>query len=208
MVAEVSIESPENANYIGAERLTRWPDFVVAGTWQSGGKYIKHFRLAGLARDLRARDTNGLIDSALGWAVTGSTKLRLPFLGAKDNLKFTVQYGDGYGTQLKGGPTEGAFDTVNSDLQTIGIFGSFGGIQHFWSDRFRSNLVYGYVDSDNPEFVSGDTFDNTQYVAADLIWTPFKTTTFGAEYLWGRRENKDGEDGDAVNCTGFNGQLN
>lgn len=197
MVAEVSIESPENANYIGAEMLTRWPDFVVAGTWQPGGKYIKHFRLAGLARDLRAQDTNGLIDSALGWAVTGSTKLGLPFLGEKDNLKFTVQYGDGYGTQLKGGPTEGAFDTVNSELETIGIFGSFGGIQHFWSDRFRSNLVYGYVDSDNPEFASGDTFDNTQYVAADLIWNPFKMTTFGAEYLWGRRENKDGEDGDA-----------
>ena len=119
----------------------------------------------------------------------------LPFLEAKDNFKFTLHYGDGYGTQIKGGPQEGAFNTVNSKLKTIGIFGFYGGIQHFWSDRFRSNLVYGYVNSDNPGFVSGDTFDNTNYAAADFIWTPYKNLDVGVEYLWGRRENKDGAAG-------------
>ncbi len=142
-------------------------------------------------------DGSGSTDSAIGWALTGSAKLGLPFLGEKDNFKFTVHYGDGYGTQLKGGPKEGAFNTVNSELETIGVFGSFGGIQHFWSDRWRSNLVYGYVNSDNPGFVSGDTFDNTNYVAADLIWNPYKKVDVGVEYLWGRRENKDGASGTA-----------
>jgi len=195
MIAEVSIETPENVNYIDAGKRTRLPDFAVAGTWLAGGEYVKHLRLAGLARDLRAEGADGSTDSALGWAVTGSAKLGLPFLGEKDNFKFTVQYGDGYGTQLKGGPTEGAFNTINSELETIGIFGTYGGIQHFWSDRWRSNLVYGYVNADNPDFVSGDTFDNTNYVAADLIWSPYKSVTLGVEYLWGRRENKDGASG-------------
>jgi hypothetical protein len=68
-------------------------------------------------------------------------------------------------------------------------------IKHLWSDQFRSNLIYGYVNSDNPGFVSGDTFDNTNYIAADLIWTPYKPVTLGVEYLWGRRENKDGASG-------------
>jgi len=197
MIMEVAIETPENVSYIDAEKRTRWPDFVAAGTWNAGGKYIKHFRLAGLARDLRAEGANGSTDSALGWAVTGSAKLGLPFLGAKDNFKFTLHYGDGYGTQLKGGPKEGVFNTLNSELETIGIFGTYGGIQHFWSERFRSNLVYGYVNSDNPGFASGDTFDNTNYVAADLIWSPYKNVTLGVEYLWGRRENKDGASGTA-----------
>lgn len=195
-IMEAALETPENTFYVDAERRTRWPDWTVAGTWLAGGEYIKHFRLAGLARDLRAEGINGSTDSALGWAVSGSAKLGLPFLGAKDSFKFTLHYGDGYGTQIKGGPKEAAFDTANSELKTIGIFGSYGGIQHFWSDRFRSNLVYGYVNSDNPGFVNGDTFDNTQYAAVDLIWSPYKTVTVGAEYLWGRRENKDGEDGD------------
>jgi hypothetical protein len=61
----------------------------------------------------------------------------------------------------------------------------------------RSNQVYGYVNSDNPGFVSGDTFDNTQYAAVDFIWTPYKPVTLGVEYLWGRRENKDGASGTA-----------
>jgi hypothetical protein len=197
MITEVSIETPENVNYIDAEKLTRWPDFAVAGTWLAGGEYVKHLRLAGLLRDLRAEPEGGggPADSALGWAVTGSAKLGLPFLGKKDNFKFSVQYGDGYGTQLKGGPAEGAYNTVNSELETIGIFSTFGGIQHFWSDRWRSNLVYGYVNADNPDFLSGDTYDNTNYVAADLIWNPYKKVTLGVEYLWGRRENEDGASG-------------
>jgi hypothetical protein len=197
LLAEVALETPENASYIDADRRTRWPDLAVAGTWTPGGEYIKHLRLSGVARDLRAEGTNGSTDTALGWAVGGSTKLGLPFLGAKDSFKLALHYGDGYGTQIKGGPKEAAFNTGNSELKTIGIFGSYGGIQHFWSDRFRSNLVYGYVNSDNPGFVAGNTYDNTNYVAADLIWNPYKTVTLGAEYLWGRRENKDGEDGDA-----------
>jgi hypothetical protein len=197
LITEVSIETPENASYIDADRRTRWPDLAFAGTWRFGGEYLKHIRLAGLVRDLRAEGAEGSTDSALGWAVGGSTKLNLPFLGAKDNFKFTVHYGDGYGTQLKGGPKEGAFDTGNSELETIGIFGSYGGIQRFWSERFRSNLVYGYVNADNPGFVSGDTLDNTQYAAVDLIWSPYNKVSLGVEYLWGRRENKDGASGTA-----------
>jgi hypothetical protein len=197
MITEVSIETPENVSYTNAEKRTRWPDLAAAGTWLIGGEYLKHLRLAGLARDLRAEGANGSTDSALGWAVTGSAKLGLPFLGAKDNLKITLHYGDGYGTQVKGGPDEGAFNTDNSELETIVIFGTYGGIQHFWSDKFRSNLVYGYVNADNPGFVSGDTFDNTNYVAADLIWNPYKKVNIGVEYLWGRRENKDGASGNS-----------
>jgi hypothetical protein len=195
LTAEIAIETPENVSYIDAEKRTRWPDMVIAGTWREGAKYIKHLRIAGLARDLNAEGANGSTDSALGWAITGSGKLGLPFLGAKDNFKFNLHYGDGYGSQLKGGPTEGAFNTLTSELETTRVLGTYGGIQHFWSDRFRSNLVYGYVDSDIPDFVSGDTFDNTGYAALDLIWTPYEKVNCGIEYLWGRRENKNGASG-------------
>ena len=197
VIMEFAIETPENVNYVNAKKLTLWPDLVVAGTWRAGGKHVKHFRLAGLARDLNAQADSGDKDSALGWAITGSGKLGLPYLGARDNFKFTLHYGDGYGTQIKGGPQEGAIDPATSELKTIGIFGVYAGIQHFWSDQYRSNLVYGHVDSDNPSFLSGDTFDNTSYAAVDFIWSPYKETTLGVEFLWGRRENKDGASGSA-----------
>lgn len=195
MIAEIAIETPENVSYIDAEKRTQWPDLAVAGTWRAGGDYIKHLRLAGLVRDLHAEGVNGSTDQAIGWAVSGSGKLGLPFLGEKDNFKFTMHYGDGYGSQLKGGPTEGAFNTLNSELETTRVIGTYGGIQHFWSNRLRSNFVYGYVNSENPDFVSGDTFDNTTYTALDLIWAPYENFNCGVEYLWGQRENKNSESG-------------
>jgi hypothetical protein len=195
LTAEVALETPENVAYVDADKLTRWPDLAVTGTWHADGKYLKHLRLAGLARDLRAEGTNGSTDSAFGWAIGGSGKLVLPFLGAKDNFKFGVQYGDGYGAQIRGGPDDAAFNTVSSELKTIGVFSTYGGWQHWWLNSLRSNLVYGYVNADNPGFVDGDELDNTGYAAVDLIWNPYTMVNFGVEYLWGRRENKDGADG-------------
>lgn len=192
---EAALETPENTTYIEADRLTRWPDLSIAGTWLTGGSYLKHLRISGLVRDLKAEDDFGNADSALGWAVGGSTKINLPFLGLRDNFKLNIHYGDGYGTQIKGAPFEGAFNPVTLSLETIGIFSFYTGFQHFWSDRFRSNLVYGYVDSDNPAFLDDETLESTNYAAANLIWTPFNSVTLGVEYLWGRRENKDGDAG-------------
>jgi len=193
-IFETALETPENVSYIGedTDKLTRWPDLSVSATWLTDGTYFKHLRISGLVRDLRAEDASGNEGSAVGLAVGGSTKIDLPILGPRDNFKFNIHYGDGYGTQIKGGPFEGAFNPVTSSLETIGIFGFYTGLQHFWSNRFRSNLVYGYVDPDNPEFLDDDTLESTNYAAANLIWSPFGSVTLGVEYLWGRRENKDG----------------
>ena len=59
---------------------------------------------------------------------------------------------------------------------------AIGGLQHWWSDALRSNLVYGYVDADNPGFVDGDELENTTYVAADIVWNPYKTVKLGCFY--------------------------
>jgi hypothetical protein len=196
MTVEVSAETPESVIYPDdVEERTRWPDLAAAGNWNFGGRYLKHFRLAGMARDLGAEVDGGSMDSALGWALSGSTKLGLPFLESRDSFKLTLHYGDGYGTQIKGGPMEGVWNPENMQLETIGIIGAYGGVQHFWSSRYRSNFIFGHVENDNPPIVEGDTLKNTTYFATNLIWTPFPTTKFGFEYLWGRRKDEDGESG-------------
>jgi hypothetical protein len=195
VTAEVALETPENVAYIDADPLTRWPDFVVAGTWLADREYLSHLRLAGLARDLRAESATGSTVSAFGWAIAGSGKLKLPFLGARDNFKFGVQYGKGYGAQIKSGPADAAFNASNNSFATIPVFSTYGGLQHWWSDSFRSNLVYGYVAANNSGFVDGDELKNTAYAAADLVWQPHEMVNLGFEYLWGNRENEDGAAG-------------
>jgi hypothetical protein len=194
---EAALETPQNVRYIDAEKRTRLPDAVLAGTWFLNGDYLRHFRLGLLARDLQAQGANGATASAFGWAVSASAKLGLPFLGKRDNLRLTVHHGDGYGTQLKGGPEEAIFDTADSELDTIGIWSLNGGIQHFWTHKFRSNLTYGHVSADNPASVPSDALESTTYASANFVWNPFKQLTLGVEYLWGQRENVDGASGNS-----------
>ena len=192
---ESSLETPQNVRYINAEKRTRWPDVVMAGTWIVDGDYLKHLRLSALGRDLRAEGADGTTDSAFGWAIAASAKVDLPFLGKRDNLRLTVHHGEGYGTQLKGGPEEAIFNATSSQLDTIGISSLFGGIQHYWSEKFRSNLTYGYVNADNPASAPNDALDSTTYASANLVWNPYKQLTLGTEYLWGQRKNVDGASG-------------
>ena len=195
VIAEVAIETPEDAGYRNAATLTRWPDLVVAGNWLARGKYLNSLRVAGLLRDLRAEGTNGSTDSALGWTVNGSGSLILPWFSDKDNFKFGVQYGYGYGFSIKSGPADAVFDLDTSELRTLGVFSTYGGLQHWWTDLFRSSLVFGYVNVDNPAFIDGEAMENNIYLAGNFVRNINKDLTVGLEYLWGQRENKDGSSG-------------
>jgi hypothetical protein len=189
---EASIETPQNVRYIDADKRTRLPDGALAGTWLVNGDYLSHFKLGVQARDLRAVSENGTTDSALGWTVAASGKVNLPFLGDRTNFKLTVHTGDGFGTQLKGGPEEGVFDT---SLELIGTTATFGGLQHFWSDRFRSNLTFGYLKADNPATAPGDALDSSTYASVNFVWVPGPRLTLGVEYLYGERVEFDGTSG-------------
>ena len=152
----------------------------------------------GLVRDLQATDTaTGASDGAVGWAVGGSGKINLPFLHERDNLKFGAQYGDGFGATLKSGPFDAVFDPSGGSLETIGVFSAYGGLQHWWGDKWRSSVVGGYVNANNPGFIDPDRLEETAYLATNLVWSPFENVTFGLEYLYGRRENVDGNSGNA-----------
>ena len=192
---DVALETPENATYREASRKTGFPDLYVAAEWGARQPYLDHIRFVGLLRDLEAEDSFGNNDSELGWAVGASTKINLPSLGPKDNFKLTLQYGEGYGAMIKSGPFDGDKDPVTGKLETVPVFSAFGGFQHFWSDNWRSNLSFGYVDADSPGFFADDNMDNNVYIAANLIWDPFPNVQLGVEYLYGRRENIDGNYG-------------
>ena len=58
-----------------------------------------------------------------------------------------------------------------------------------------SYFTGGLAILDNPGFQSGDTFNNSQYLSGNLFWDPGNGARFGAEYTWGRRENKDDNSG-------------
>jgi hypothetical protein len=52
--------------------------------------------------------------------------------------------------------------------------------------------MFGYAKSAPLTFQPGETFESSTYGAVDLLWTVQPYLTLGAEYDYGKRENKDG----------------
>jgi len=197
VLTEMAIETPEDSIFQDAESLTGIPAFIYAINWLPEGDRIRNLRFACLARDLRGQASDGSIDKALGWAFVGSGRVMLPLLGEKDNFCFNLEYGDGYGGQLKSGPADAVLDVTTSELTTIGVFASYGGVQHWWSDSVRSNFIWGYNSADNPIFIDPSALESTLYSAANIVWNPTNKVTLGIEYLYGNLKNVDGTSGDA-----------
>ena len=57
--------------------------------------------------------------------------------------------------------------------------------------------TYGIVDIDNTRGQAGNAYKRTHYTSLNLVWTPFRLMSVGMEFLYGKREDKDGSDGDA-----------
>lgn len=188
----VAAETPENHIIKGADSLTAWPDGVISMVWDHAP-----FHLMGsfVARDLRASSNNGTTKTAFGWGGSLSGKVGMPFLGKKDFMTFSVTYGEGIGSNFNDAPPDAVFDSTESSLEAIPVFGWFASYEHWWSEQFTSTLVYGSLDVDNRTAQPPDSFDKSQYACANLVWMPTERWLFGIEGLWGKRVDKDGADG-------------
>jgi hypothetical protein len=86
------------------------------------------------------------------------------------------------------------FDPVGGfrALYSVGWFACY---EHWWTEKWLSNFCYGETFSALPDAVPSDTYRGGKYGAVNLIWLPVPRVGVGIEYLYGERENKDGEKG-------------
>lgn len=73
----------------------------------------------------------------------------------------------------------------------------YSGLTHEWSKKWTSNLTFSQGELNNTLQQSNASVHRLQYLAANLIWQPTPHTFAGTEYLWGLRENRNGENSDA-----------
>ncbi len=77
-------------------------------------------------------------------------------------------------------------------LYSVGWFACY---EHWWTEKWASNICYGELHTALPDALPPDTYQAGKYLAANLIWLPFPRLGIGIEYLYGEREDKDGERG-------------
>ena len=165
-----------------------------------------HLQTAALYRRIKiAGDTIAptFTDTASGYGVNVSGKIKTPFINEGDTFRFQMNYGDGIGryiNDLQNIGTESydaAVDASNLRIQTLKAFGGYASYQALFNEKWRSNLTGGYVHVKQPEFQPGTALNSTAYVAANLIWSPMPKVDIGFEALWGYRENVNGQSGNA-----------
>ena len=118
-----------------------------------------------------------------------------------DKVLFQLNRGNGIGRYVNDlnsiGNYDGIFDESTGNLQLFNVFAGYGSLQHWWDDSMRSNFTFGWVEINNPGFIDGEAYKRTLRASANIIWNPTEQVDTGLEYLWGRRQNKSGDYGDA-----------
>ena len=191
----ISIEQPKGdvgALPTTASTRNSMPDF--AANWRLEGS-PGHVQLAGLVRSIGYEDSAGPEDEVIGWGLNLSGVLHT---FGQDNATARLTYGDGLGRYVQDLPGgSAAVVDASGDLETLSVWGVMAAYRHFWSDDWRSEITYGYVDLDGASALGEKAYDETHYAQANLIWGIGGNFYVGVEYLFGFKNARDGSDGEA-----------
>ena len=186
------------------------PDFTgnVRYTYDFG-----HLQIAGILRKLTFQPATGSDDNKLGAGVNVTGTLHpwalcdgcMPTDASErtplQKSRFLGQYATGRGINryiqdINGLGLDAVFEPIGG-FDALRSNGWFVCYEHFWTDRWISNLCYGQDWTQLPEVMPGDTYKAAKYLAVNIIWLPVERMGVGLEYLIGERENKDGQTGTA-----------
>jgi len=209
LVLDLAIEQPDTQVQNG-DGLKDWPDLVARVNWQ---RDWGHLQGAAIGRRLVAENTAGEgRDSAVGyglslsgsWMVPGTKRKNAPTdnLGPRqDSIQFQVQGGSGTGRyvfDLASVPGQDAvYDDVAQTIEPLDQFGWFAAYHRWWTDRLRSQFVYGVESVDNLAIQGTDALERTTYALANFTYRAFERMDIGIEYSRGERRNADGQTGRA-----------
>ncbi|PQO43174.1 DcaP family trimeric outer membrane transporter [Blastopirellula marina] len=179
-----------------------------------------HVQLSGLFRQIAYRPTGGAVqrESAAGfsgafvfhpWAIllgTDPVHEANPSGLTRSRILLQGTWGDGVGRYISDLTNQGLDGQVNpltGNLELVGVNGWNASYEHWFNEHWLTNFTYAHVDVDNAAAQPGNTYLSTQYGAASLWWVPIRRLSFAVEYVYGTRENLDGQSADAQRLHGL-----
>lgn len=156
-------------------------------------RYLYYYRNSPLSTTSERSGTK--LDVGFGGALSGSFNFT-----KNTSLSFQSVVGRGVGAYIQD-LSESKLDLINmvtsdsaSVLKTAPMYGGYFSVQHNWTQRLVSSLIYGYVHLYHmPGYVYNYddcyNFNSSHYVAANLFWNVSDYFIVGVEYLYGVRQN-------------------
>lgn len=136
--------------------------------------------------------------NAAGWALIFGGRQNL---GSSANFfTWNLAYGDGTPDTIMAltGSDANANLTLDGRLVTRQGYSVALGLGHAWTDTLASNLALAWTDLENIGARAPDAIQSGGVGHLNLIWTPRNKLSTGIEFMWGKRENADGDDGSAT----------
>jgi len=175
----------------GASARTTAPNLVLAMRHEGASG---HLQASAMLRQLAYTADAGRDEAFAGgltlsgaWGGAGSGYLTYGALGGHGIAAYV---GDLLGLGL---------DAVVDDtgaLEPLDEWGGWVGYGHPWNAGWRSTLTWGRLYLERNAWLAPETFRRSDYVAANLIYAPAPSWSWGLELLYGKLRQQDGEDGD------------
>jgi hypothetical protein len=150
-----------------------------------------HLQLSAFVGKARFRSEAGPKQDATTWGLSLTGKATTV---GSDALRFQLAYGDGL-ARYHGGLS--AAPDGNGRLEAIPSLAAMISYQHYWNERLSSHLVSSYGRQDNTAGQGPEALHAVGYAALNLVWEFVEKISFGGEYLYGTREDRDGASGHA-----------
>jgi hypothetical protein len=193
------IEGFENLQVQNDETL---PDLTAQ--YRYGGDW-GHLQFAGILRKVGFEVRQSSADrwssgSETGWGINVGSSINT--IGS-DKILLQFVYGEGIASYMNDGgmdlaptATFGGDTVTNVEAEAIPLTGVVAYYDHYWTPKWSSSIGYSYTEVDNTNFQAADTFNKGEYASVNLLHFPGENLMLGGEFLYGRRTNNDGADGD------------
>jgi hypothetical protein len=95
-----------------------------------------------------------------------------------------------------GGLNLDAVVDADNRLKVLQQYGGWVGYTHRWSQNWRSTVTWSRLYLERDALLDPTTFRRSDYAAANLIWQPAPSWSWGAEVLYGKLQEQSGASGD------------
>jgi hypothetical protein len=202
----VALETPQ-VSVTGGTGVNLIPDVIAREFIET--RHGGHVQIAGVARQIRAQTSSGSVVSTWGLGGTVSGVVAVPIKNLTDRVLYQLNGGRGiarYINDLNPNDISGTngldavFDTTSGELKALPVLGWYVGYEHQWKEwkqlstmNLRSTALWSLVSVDNFAFMPPASYKRTNRFAFNLVFSPSSRVDAGIEYIYGVRENFDGQ---------------
>jgi hypothetical protein len=171
----------------GISSWNQFPDFTAQyrhmGDWG-------HVQVSGILRALGVQGPQGFDDQELGWGINLAGVYNV---FGKDQILAQIAYGDGIAGYMNDGGSDLA-PHIGTAARAVTSIAWLLYYNRTWNDRFTSSFGYSEHRQDTLNGQTGSAYENGQYANVNLLYQPIPDFFIGPEYIWGRLENRNGDD--------------